>query len=368
MINILADVSPAVAAHKTGIGHLMDSVLTVLDQRPDVHVRYFAFVARGYLPTLSHTYPGLIAPHIPAKLSKPAIYLGQKVGVPIELFAKNIDVVLSFDAICLPLRSGITAAYIADITPITNPEWHEKTTIFWFKQRLKAIAKYADLVFTISNETKADIISYLPLHPDRIVVTYPGIPANFASKTSLSHTALKAYKLPHDFVVLLGTQEPRKNAARVIKAIKQVRRNHPNLQLVMIGHAGWGKKTKLPKWVTTTGYVPDEVVGPIIKKSTALLYPSLKEGFGFPVLQGFHQKVPVITSNISSMTEISGGAAIEVNPLSVESIAGGISKAVTLTANQKQTLLKHQQQRLKQFSFEDTVDKIISAINKGKNP
>lgn len=362
-MRLIVDISPSIAIPKTGIGRLIDNLLPAL-KRQGVDLAHFAFVARGYLPSLKKRYSPLFAPPLPARFSRRLLSLAQKHSLPLNWFTGHADATLSFDAVCLPLRGGITTALVADTTPITNPEWHQPATIRLFTERLASIKRHANLIIAISEETKHDLTVQAHISREKIIVAYPGLPSELDKKPTPAQVnrICKRYSVPPTYLIFVGTQEPRKNLARVVEAIGKVRHHNPNLSLVIVGSHGWGPKTAYPNWVYPLGYVPDSQVAALIAGAKALVFPSLKEGFGFPILEGFALRVPVITSNRSSMSEVSRGVAIEVNPENESSLAAGIQRVLKLTPRQRQQRVAKGKKRLTHFSFDTMTQQIIDAI------
>jgi glycosyltransferase involved in cell wall biosynthesis len=151
----------------------------------------------------------------------------------------------------------------------------------------------------------------------------------------------RRYDLPERFVLFVGTLEPRKNLMRLVQAYAglpaSVRRH---VSLVIAGGPGWLSETLrrevaergLADRVRFIGYVRDEDMAPLYSLATVFAYPSLYEGFGLPVLEAMACGVPVLTSNVSSLPEVAGGAAVLVAPTDVDAIADGLTQLLDDTA------------------------------------
>jgi glycosyltransferase involved in cell wall biosynthesis len=153
-------------------------------------------------------------------------------------------------------------------------------------------------------------------------------------------------------VLSVGTQEPRKNLERLVQAV-----DGTDFPLVLVGRHGWGDKTQ------TLGYVPDVDLSAIYSAATIFAYPSLYEGFGFPVLEAMACGTPVVTSNISSLPEIVGEAGVLVDPLSIEGIKLGILKA----GQDRDSLIKLGITRAQDFSWASTASQVLEVYEKIKN-
>lgn len=359
-MKLIADISPLVAKPKTGVGVLAENLIRAFKKRKDLKVGFFAVTPRAAAPQLKKRYPAAEVLKVPARLLNPSLNLIQKLDVPVEMFTGLADAVISFDWLCLPMRTGLTVAVIPDTTPITNPEWYTEENISWYQRRLKAIEKNADLVVTISNSSKQEIIKNTGITKGRIIVSYPGVPSDFkkASPKKLIDKVQEDYELPHSYLLFVGTEEPRKNFRLLVNAFETI---NPKIRktttLVVVGKNGPGKQL-----LKKLGQVPDAKLPPIYTKAQGLVYPSFKEGFGFPIVEAFASGVPVLTSNTSSMKEIANGAAILVNPSSIDSIRDGLLKLLALDENSRKKMCKAGKRRLKKFSFDKMADKIIKSI------
>jgi len=240
-----------------------------------------------------------------------------------------------------PVRSSLPVVLtVHDLAIMRFPEkfrlWH-RTCVSFFLPRL---ARTVDAIVTGSEATKADLVDLLDVEPERVYVIPYGIGSNFAP-LPIDHPRLAEvrarYRLPRDYVISVGTIEPRKNLVRLLEAIKLLRSSGnglSELRLVHAGPIGW-RADDVPRTATSLGldehvqflgFVPDEDLAALYQLARASIYPSLFEGFGFPVLEAMATGCPVVTANCSSMPEVAGDAAVLVDPRSVESIADGIAR------------------------------------------
>lgn len=171
------------------------------------------------------------------------------------------------------------------------------------------------------------------------------------------------YKLPEKYLLFVGTQEPRKNLKSLLRALSLVNKKE-KINLVICGVKGWGKFEKFGRNIHEIKYISHLDLPAVYSLASGLLYPSLKEGFGMPIVEAFSVKTPVLTSNLSSMREVAGDAALLVNPDSVTDIKKGIEKLISLSAEEKLNLQKRGKKRLAQFSFATMADSILSEIKK----
>jgi len=363
--SLIIDLSPLTSLPVTGIGKILVGLIEELKDRNDVRLSYIALVARGLLPQLRSRYPGLHAPAIPARFSKSALRLIQSLGIPIEAFCPKADGVVSADWLCLPSRRGKSIAIVADATPLTNPQWQRKENIDLFARRLASIKRNADLVVAISQSTRRDLIQSAKIDAERIMVAYPGVTKIFLKKPIQKDLSgvKKKYRLPAEFLLFVGTQEPRKNLKNIFAAWSALGKfEKKETQLILAGQKGWAHSLTVPSQIRKIGFVADADLPAIYSLARGLIYPSLKEGFGFPILEAFQMGVPVLTSDRSSMKEIAGDAAILVIPDSVDDLKLGLVRLLALSQAQREDFIRAGKKRLRGFSFRTMAEKIMRSM------
>jgi glycosyltransferase involved in cell wall biosynthesis len=189
--------------------------------------------------------------------------------------------------------------------PETFPRWHRETG----RRALAAAVRVADAVVAVSSFTRAELIALLDVDPGRIRIVPNGVSPVFAREGPRSEG---------DYVLVVGTLEPRKNLGRAVEAARLVGR-----ELRVAGMSGWGG-VSVDGWV---GEPTDAELAALIRGARCLVYPSLYEGFGLPVLEAMACGTPVVTSRGGATEEVAGGAAVLVDPLDVDEIAAGILEA-----------------------------------------
>jgi glycosyltransferase involved in cell wall biosynthesis len=212
----------------------------------------------------------------------------------------------------------------------TNPETYKAIDRFIYDKKWAYSCKNADAIVAISESTKADIIKYYDVNPDKISVIYQPCQVLFYQMQSQG-SILKIQEhdqLPKDFLLYVGSIQPRKNLLNLVKGYALLPKSL-QIPLVLVGNGGKYKlkvkaliaELKLEKQVIwLTNVAENHHLQAIYQLATALVYPSLYEGFGLPVVEALLSKTAVITSNVSSMPEAGGEAASYVNPDSVEEI------------------------------------------------
>ncbi len=243
--------------------------------------------------------------------------------LPIEKLIGGCDLIHTSDWSEPPSKiNKITT--IHDLVPVVLPRFTPKIIVETHKERLKWVQKESRKIIVPSEATKIDMIK-LGFDENKIVVVYEA-PNMIKATNAQVLESKKKYGIREEYIIMIGTN-PRKNIERAVKAF-HLAKHGKNLKLLIVGE---NKDLKLEdeRGVRFLGYVPSEDLSPLLTGSRALLFPSLYEGFGVPILEGYLCEVPVVTSNISSMPEAAGGAAILVDPYDPNSIADGIEEALS---------------------------------------
>jgi len=284
---------------------------------------------------------------------------------PIEWFIGKIDVFHSSDWAQPPAKRAKLITTIHDLSFLRWPKTVHPKVLAAQKRRLKWVKKEADIVIAVSNATKKEIVELLGIEEDKIRVVYEAVPEDvkeFKLKLklkeieSLSGKLKLRYKIDRPFLFAYGSRAPRKNIRRLIRAFRKIKEIRNQYQLVIVGD--YQPEEKLPSNVILTGFLPRNEMLALFSEAMALVYPSLYEGFGLPILEAFALGVPVITSNCSSMAEVAGKAAILVDPDSTESIARGIKTVVNSELIRKK-LIETGKRRVRQFSWEKTAEEVL---------
>ncbi len=230
---------------------------------------------------------------------------------------------------------------IMDLSYLHFPSFFKAKDLYQLQHWTRYSASHASRVFTISEFSKNAIINTYHVPEKNVIVTYPGfrMPEQNTTTPSLDHIRRK-YAVSSNFILSVGTLQPRKNFVRLIESfalfLKTNKQKFSDLQLVIIGKKGWlyedilaaPKKFGVANQVKFLDFVPDEDLPTFYKHAICFGLPSLYEGFGLPVLEAMAYACPVVVSNVSSLPEIAGRAGIYVDPNSVESIAKGLLAAV----------------------------------------
>jgi alpha-1,3-rhamnosyl/mannosyltransferase len=213
-------------------------------------------------------------------------------------------------------------------------EFRKTKNFFW-----KKTAHWADKIITISEFSKQEVSKYFDLPLDMISSIPLGVDDKWFRKISgrQIEEVLAKYQLPGGHFLSIGTLQPRKNVGRSIEAYMSLplsfRRDHP---FVVVGRSGWGcqklveslEQNKYGNSVRWLSHLPEEELFALVKSAKALVFPTLFEGFGLPVLEAFAAGLPVISSNMSSIPEVAGDAAILIDPYNPEDIGSAMLEVV----------------------------------------
>ena len=235
-----------------------------------------------------------------------------------------------------PRRPRLTAT-LHDMTCWLMPEFHQAPNVAAERRFAECVWKRAAGLIAVSESTRADAVRVLGLNPQSIQVIYPGVAQSYFETDAAAVAAVRLkYALPPSYALYVGTVEPRKNLAGLLDAWQGLPASlREEFALVLAGPEGWQSADTLARLrspdsgVRYLGYVPEPDLPGITAGATVFVYPSFYEGFGFPVAQAMAAGVPVITSHVSSLPEVTGGAAALVDPRSLTEIREALSRLLT---------------------------------------
>jgi glycosyltransferase involved in cell wall biosynthesis len=275
--------------------------------------------------------------------------------LPVETLIGQVDVFHSSDW-TQPPTQAFKVTTIHDLTPIKYPRLSHPTIVATHTKRFYWVKKEADAVIVPSQATKKDLLE-LDFREEKIHIIPEALPPSIKKASPEVVKAVKnRYRISGKYLLSIGVT-PRKNIDRTISAFERVRAGE-DLKLVVVGESKMNIEPA--RGVIFTGHVPFHELSALYTGAEALVYPSLYEGFGLPILEAFSCGTPVVTSNTSSMREVASGAAILVDPYRIESISEGIISALL----QKNELSKLGRARVKEFTWEKTARKTLEVYKK----
>lgn len=217
-----------------------------------------------------------------------------------------------------PSRVRLTAT-VHDLTAFLMPELHPRSNLV-AERSFAQLARRADRLIAVSECTRQDAVRTLGIAPDKICTIHSGVAeAFFDPPAALVDEVRVRYGLQRPFVLFVGTIEPRKNVDLLLDAYESLPASlREQYELVVAGPVGWAAESTVARLRTVRylGYIPERDLAPLTAAAEVFVYPSLYEGFGFPVAQAMAAGVAVITSNVSSLPEVAGNAALLVDPRS----------------------------------------------------
>jgi len=252
-----------------------------------------------------------------------------------------------------PRRCRLTTT-LHDMTSWLMPELHPSAN-------RRADTAHADLlrradgIIAVSTSTRDDAVRTLDIPAERIEVIHSGIAdAFFNVKADAAALVRARYKLDRQFVLFVGTIEPRKNLDGLLDAWEALPASfRQEFDLVLAGPIGWasGKTADRVHAAHYLGYIPEADLAPLTAAATVFAYPSLYEGFGFPVAQAMAAGVPVVTSNVSSLPDVAGDAAVLVDPRSQKELSGALAELLT-SASRRAELAARGRRQAERFRWE----------------
>jgi glycosyltransferase involved in cell wall biosynthesis len=233
-----------------------------------------------------------------------------------------------------PIHCARHVVTLHDVFPLDFPEWFSPNFARVFRYVVTRLVRRAQRVIAVSEYTRSRILAAVPEASDKVVVVHSGISSRFSPHVDVS--VLSAGTLPQDYLLSVSSLQPRKNMRILLKAWERALPELPDgMWLVIAGAQGSSSVFRdlhlgdLPERVMLTGYFPDEFLPALYARARAFVFPSLAEGFGFPPLEAMACGTPVLTSNTSSLAELTGNAAYLVDPKDVDCIALGMRSLST---------------------------------------
>ena len=292
--------------------------------------------------------------------------------VPLELLMPvRADAMLFTDYGCpVTLQKIPKLAVIHDLAYKLKPQHVVASHAVFLDQLVTHTLKNATQIIAISESTKKDVVEQYGYDERKISIVYPAVDtAQYAPASAQEIEQVKAkYGIKGDYLLFLSTLEPRKNVAGIIKAYNIL---SPELrakyQLVLAGKKGWLDDeieelcTKMGERVVRTGRVESSEKAALYTGAKVFTFPSAFEGFGIPILEAMACGTPVITSNVSSMPEVAGDAAVMVDPNDIHDIAAALTKILT-DGDLVKELQKQGSKRIKEFTWQKSGQQLVALL------
>lgn len=280
-------------------------------------------------------------------------------------FVPGADVFHASKLLNPPRRSLLTAT-LHDATAWLMPQFHRSTTVRGDQLLAERVWKRADGLIAVSAATRDDAVRLLRLDPARIEVIHHGIADSYyAPGAGEIERARRRYALDGDYLLFVGTLEPRKNLEMLLDAYESMPADlRGQFRMVVAGPAGWSSDLLFDRLrnsapdIRYLGYVPEDLLPGLFAGASLFCYVSFYEGFGFPVAQAFAAGVPVLTSAVSSLPEVAAGAAELVDPHSPAEIRGALCRLLTSPAR-RLALAEAGRVRARDFRWERCADQSL---------
>lgn len=245
--------------------------------------------------------------------------------------------------------------YIHDVAVFENSSWFSKGFALYYKLMWPILAKRIKKIITVSNFSKAEIIRYLKVPPDKVKVIYNGVSEDF-------ELPLNVIVKKEKYILTVGSVEPRKNLSTILAAWQRTKLKEEGYKLIVVGGKfdsfNNNNASLTDSSVVFTGYVTDEQLKDYYFKAQGFVYLSLYEGFGLPVLEAMLARVPVLTSSTTSLKEVAADFAVLVDPFNIEKITRAIDGLTSSDINRITEAYKH----AKKFTWDQTAVQLTNYI------
>lgn len=302
--------------------------------------------------------------------SAPPYSLQEQIRIPMALRREHVDLFHAPHYVLPPLIHCRSVVTIHDCIHLVFPQdLPGRFAHAYAKAQLWTAAHRSDRVLTVSETSKLDILRRFRVPADKVTVVYNAIDESLSTPPSdedVERVRMR-YQLKDPFALYVGNIKPHKNLERLIDAFHRLRAESQfePLQLIIIGdeinrYQGLRRavhRHKLHKHVRFFGFVPPETLAVLYRLAGVFVFPSLYEGFGLPPLEAMYCGTPVVTSNVSSLPEVVGDAAVLVDPYDPDSIAEGMRRVLT-DGDLRASLRERGQARAREFSWERSVAQI----------
>ncbi len=291
----------------------------------------------------------------------------------IDYRLKGTDVFHSLHIQIPPTRNIKTVLTVHDCRYLAFPELYKHYEVENYRRQMTISLNRVDLVATVSEFTRQELLTYFPISESRVRVIHNGFSPYEPGKDFQKECVNKFVEennLPQTYLIFTGVQDPRKNLEKLIEAIAKCRKetnDFPHLVISGISYEQWiqsdqanrAKELGLFDNIHLVGFVEKDILWGLTQKASALCYPSLYEGFGFPPLEAMSLGIPVLAGKSSAIPEITGEAACLVDPMNINDIAQGLNRIV-YDNEYRRTLIESGYRQIKKYSWRKAAAEYIS--------
>jgi glycosyltransferase involved in cell wall biosynthesis len=253
---------------------------------------------------------------------------------PVEWLAGRLDVFHFSEWLQPGQRAGVRTTTIHDLVPLRFPEWVSPVTRRMHGRRDAVAARSCDVIFCNAQYTANDVREHLGVPEERLRVAYPGLDPRLRSDGERASSGAP-------YVLSVATAEPRKEIRAAVEAIRILRSRGSELELALVGLAGWGDQVAPEPGIRRLGYVGAAELPALYRGAAAFCYPSRFEGFGIPVVEAMASGTPAVCSSHPSLDEAAGGVALRADADAPEAFAEAIDQAVARRDELREPGLRH---------------------------
>jgi glycosyltransferase involved in cell wall biosynthesis len=343
-----------------GIGSYVRNLLEAVGRNPESAAYRF----RVYVPSADREAVPPLPEHFEIVAEEsPGYSLSELTRFAWRLMRDRLDLFHATHYVVPPLYRTRAVVTIHDIIHVLYPQFlPNRAALLYARVMIGRALRRADRIITVSFNSKCDLVDYFGISPARIDVVYNGVAKRFREDVTSEEKERVAtkYGLPRPYLLFLGGEKPHKNVRNVLRAFAQASRESALPHALVLAGPMPANKSRvealiqgldLSTRVFRPGIVPEEDLPGLFGGSEALLYPTLYEGFGLPVVEAMACGVPVLTSSTSALQEIAGGYALLVDPMDVSAIAKGIAEIAT-NAQRRAELVALGRRRAADFSWD----------------
>jgi len=361
--------------HLAGAGRYAKKViesLAEIDRRNLYHL-FVTKESQGHFQIQRENFRQVLCPLSPQ--FRPLRILWEQFILPWQLLYYRIDLLFT-PSVAIPFWVPCkTVTTIHDMIPFHQKVGkYPKIRAAYMRWATKRAARRSDLVLTVSEHSRQEIIQFCQVSGGKILVAPNGVDEKYRrvdSKGPIARCRAK-YKLPDRFILFVGTLEPGKNIPRLVEAFRRLKSRCciPH-KLVIVGPRGWGTKpilktienSALKDEIWITGFIPELDLPYVYNAADLFVFPSLYEGFGLPPLEAMACGTPVVASNVPALPEIVGEAALLVDPYDIDELASAMER-VLRDKQLRERMVGKGMERARGFSWKKTAEIVAEAFRK----
>ena len=350
-----------------GIGSYIRNLLEAVAKRPESQRYRFRVYARlahaEWMPSLPENFEVVGE-------DTPGYSVAELTRFAIRLFRDRLDLFHATHYVLPPLRSRAVVT-IHDIIHLLYPQFlPNRVALVYARVMIRRALARADRIITVSYNSKRDLVDYFGISPSRVDVIYNGVSSRFRPDVPMEERGRVArkYGLRTPYLLFLGGEKPHKNVQNVVRAFAEARRARPDLPHLLALAGPMPKNSAridalisaldVGKAIARPGLIDEDDLPGLFAGADVLLYPTLYEGFGLPVVEAMACGTPVLTSSTSALQEIAGGYAYLVDPLDVDAIARGIV-ALSTDAKVRNDFVELDKKRALDFSWDKAAERTL---------